>query len=176
MLSAHNSEAKTQMLGTVPLFFLLFWSWKRQHMTPAVGSLGWVCSGISKLAEEMGPPQRSDVTNSSRECFTFLFLAVVRSFPESRGKNTVGLFSGAFGRREWREPKDWDWNHMAVWEYLWVLAPLLPRWFLFLKSQDRAPTKHTHLLFQRITFHINWHPLILFCLCKLLSGVAAFML
>lgn len=44
-----------------------------------------------------GPPQCSDVTLSSREFFTFLFLAVVRSFPENWGKNTVGLFSGAFG-------------------------------------------------------------------------------
>lgn len=51
-----------------------------------LGVLGWMSSGISKLAEELGPPRRSDVTNSSRECFAFLFLAVVRSFPERLGK------------------------------------------------------------------------------------------
>lgn len=86
----------------------------RQQLTPAVGSLGWVYSGISRLAEAQGPPRCSDVTNSSRECFTFLFLAVVRSFPASRGKNTVGSFSGAFGSKEWKEPKNWDGKHMVV--------------------------------------------------------------
>lgn len=83
-------------------------------MTPAVGSLGSACSGISKLAEAQGPPRRSDVTDSSRECFAFLFLAVVRSFPASRGKNTVGLFSGAFGSRARTEP-----NRAAEIENTW---------------------------------------------------------
>lgn len=50
-----------------------------------------MCSGISKLAEEQGPPLRADVMNSSRECFAFLFLAVVRSFPENQGKKHSGI-------------------------------------------------------------------------------------
>lgn len=88
-----------------PSFFLdRFGAAEKQQLTPAVGNLCRLCSGISKLAEEQGPPLRADVTHSSRECFAFLFLAV-RSFPENQGKNTLGLFSGAFGSREWREPR-----------------------------------------------------------------------
>lgn len=118
---SHTEQKGKEVVGGGGVFFLdCFGVGARQQLTPAVGSLGWVCSGISKLAEAQGPPQRSDVTNSSRECFTFLFLAVVRSFPAIRGKNTEGLFSGEFGSREWREPKDWDWKHMVVWEYLWL--------------------------------------------------------
>ena len=133
-----------------------------------LGVWGWVCSGISRLAEAQGPPLRSDVTNSSRECFTFLFLAVVRSFPASWGKNTVGLFSGAFGSREWREPEGWDWKHMVALRVSLALAPLLPCYVIFLKLQDivepplPSPPTHSTLKKPFILSHENRLSFILF--------------
>ena len=76
---------------------LLHWvtvvEWRaRRQLAPAVGNLSPALSGISRLAEAQGPPRCSDVTDSSRECSAFLFLAVVRSFPASRRKkNTLRI-------------------------------------------------------------------------------------
>lgn len=87
----------------------------------------WVCSGISRLADEQGPPICSDVTNSSREFLTFLFLAVVRSFPENWGeKNSRIIFWSIWEQREEEAKKPRLKTHGGLSVSL-ALAPLC--WF-----------------------------------------------
>lgn len=67
-------------------------------------------------------------------------------FQKGWGKNTAGLFSGAFGTREWREPKEWDWKHMAAWEYLWLSHLSFPPGFCswnHIMEKRPTPTKRT---------------------------------
>lgn len=86
-------------------------------------------------------------------------------FQKGWGKNAAGLFSGAFGTREWKEPKERDWKHMAAWEYLWLWHLFFPpSFFPEITRWERAPpppNAHSPLRFQRMTPHMNWHPLAL---------------
>lgn len=143
-----SSTAESQMWGTASPSSGLFWSWMGGGFgrLQLLGVLGWVCSGISKLAEEQGPPQRSDVTNSSRECFAFLFLAVVRSFPERLGKKHSRIIFWSIWDQRVEGAKGLRLKTHGSLRVSLALAPLLPSWFLFLKSQDGKappPPKHT---------------------------------
>lgn len=134
----NTSTAQSQMWGTASPSSGLLCSWTRGGVghLQLLGVLGWVCSGISKLAEEHGPPQRSDVTNSSRECFAFLFLAVVRSFPERLGKKHSRIIFWSIWDQRVEGAKGVRLKTHGSLRVSLALAPLLPSWFLFLKSQD----------------------------------------
>lgn len=111
-----------------------------------LGVLGWVCSGISKLAEEQGLLSALTSPTAPGNALHSSSWQLLGHFQKGWGKNTAGLFSGAFGTREWREPKEWDWKHMAAWEYLWLSHLSFPPGFCswnHIMEKRPTPTKRT---------------------------------
>lgn len=153
-----SKSAKTQMLATVLFFLDCFGAVEKQQSTPAVGNLCWVCSGISKLAEEQGPPLRADVMNSSRECFTFLFLAVVRSFPENQGKKHSGIIFWSIWEQRVEGAKELRLKTHAVFfyfiEYLWLqhLAFPFSDWY----EEIEQGLQHNQFTCLQLHFYISF--------------------
>lgn len=145
-----SKSAKTQMLATVFFFLDCFGAVEKQQSTPAVGNLCWVCSGISKLAEEQGPPLRADVMNSSRECFTFLFLAVVRSFPENQGKKHSGIIFWSIWEQRVEGAKELRLKTHGVFFIFYrvsvALAPRLPLLRLIRGDRTGSATQPVYML------------------------------
>lgn len=157
VLHAQQFHSWSQMWGTASPSSGLLCSWMRGGVgrLQLLGVLGWVCSGISKLAEEQGPPQRSDVTNSSRECFAFLFLAVVRSFPERLGKKHSRIIFWSIWDQRVEGAKGVRLKTYGSLRASLALAPLLPSCFLFLKSQD-GKEAHPHQMHTPLYAFKEW--------------------
>lgn len=117
-----SSTAESQMWGTASPSSGLFWSWMGGALVASSCWEFWVECALEYPSWRKSRGLLSALTSQTApgNALHSSSWQLLGHFQKGWGKNTAGLFSGAFGTREWREPKGWDWKHMAAWEYLWL--------------------------------------------------------